>query len=143
MKKIVTIVFLLLFLSCEDKNSSSELSDQPTVVLDVDNIDNVNIDIQNLQDKLTKIIALDHLRSIGILYNNQQVFEHYKVGNINTKYPVYSITKSVLSAIVGQLIDLQFIDNEYSHIDDTMLLYFLMDVQCILYSVYYTQSRRN
>ncbi len=116
-KKIIAIVFLLLFLSCEDKNSSSKLNDQPPVVLDFENIDNVNIDIQNLQDKLTKIIALDHLRSIGISYNNQQIFEHYKVGNINTKYPVYSITKSVLSTIVGQLIDQKLIDNEYSHID--------------------------
>ena len=39
------------------------------------------------------------------------------IGDTTSKFPVYSITKSVLSAIFGQLIDQRIIKDEYDKID--------------------------
>ena len=117
MKNVIAILFLLLSLSCQDKNEQIPEKFQPTIDWDLNNIDTINIDTDELKAGLEKIINLDDLRSIGILYKNQLIFEHYNIGDTTSKFPVYSITKSVLSAIFGQLIDQQILENEYDKID--------------------------
>ena len=117
MKNVIAILFLLLSLSCQDKNEQIPEKFQPTIDWDLNNIDTININTDELKAGLEKIINLDDLRSIGILYKNQLIFEHYNIGDTTSKFPVYSITKSVLSAIFGQLIDQQILENEYDKID--------------------------
>ena len=117
MKNVVLIIFLLLFFSCQDNKEFESENFQPTINWNLNDVDAININENELKSSLEKIIYLDDLRSIGIIYNNQLIFEHYNIGDTTSKFPVYSITKSVLSAIFGQLIDQNIIEDEYDKID--------------------------
>ena len=92
MKNVIAILFLLLFLSCQDKNEIASEEFQPTIDWDLNNIGTININTDELKASLEKMIYLDDLRSIGIVYNNQLIFEHYNIGDTTSKFPVYSIT---------------------------------------------------
>ena len=105
MKNTVLTLFLLLFLSCQDNKEIESEIFQPSINWDLNNTGAIDINEDDLKSSLEKIIYFDDLRSIGIIYNNQFIFEHYNIGDTTSKFPVYSITKSVLSAIFGQLID--------------------------------------
>ena len=91
MKNVIAILFLLLSLSCQDKNEQIPGKFHPTIDWDLDNIDTININTDELKAGLEKIINLDDLRSIGILYKNQLIFEHYNIGDTTSKFPVLSL----------------------------------------------------
>ena len=117
----------MFFLSCQDKKEIESEIFQPSINWDLNNIGAIDINEDDLKSSLEKIIYFDDLRSIGIIYNNQFIFEHYNIGDTTSKFPVYSITKSVLSAIFGQLIDQKIIEDEYDKIDKYLDLFSIKD----------------
>tara|TARA_Y100000994_G_scaffold245208_1_gene246443 strand:+ start:388 stop:1458 length:1071 start_codon:yes stop_codon:yes gene_type:complete len=129
MKNTVLTLFLLLFLSCQDNKEIESEIFQPSINWDLNNTGAIDINEDDLKSSLEKIIYFDDLRSIGIIYNNQFIFEHYNIGDTTSKFPVYSITKSVLSAIFGQLIDQKIIEDEYDKINKYLDLTSIKDLE--------------
>ena len=117
--------FLLLFLSisCTDTNQEEKES-----ILDWRNLDltkewqtgktNVEgIDTEKLNEGIASARELVNFYSIAIVYKGRLVVEEYKYGGSNTKYPVWSVTKSFLSALTGIAIDKGILADEYQSLD--------------------------
>ena len=79
MKNTVLTLFLLLFLSCQDNKEIESEIFQPSINWDLNNTGAIDINEDDLKSSLEKIIYFDDLRSIGIIYNNQFIFEHYNI----------------------------------------------------------------
>ncbi|MCS5653612.1 MAG: beta-lactamase family protein, partial [Candidatus Marinimicrobia bacterium] len=65
-----------------------------------------------LESGLEKAKGLDNFYAIAIIYKGRLIVEEYANGDRKTLYPVWSVTKSVLSALVGQSIDKGYLENE-------------------------------
>ena len=118
MKRILLLINCIWFFSCEDKSSYPEepvldwnnldlSKDFETGRLDVD-----GIDTGQLESGLEKAKDLDNFYAIAIIYKGRLIVEEYANGDRKTLYPVWSVTKSVLSALVGQSIDKGYLENE-------------------------------
>lgn len=118
MKRILLLINFIWFFSCEDKSS---YPDEP--VLDWNNLDLTKdfetgrldvdgIDTGQLESGLEKAKDLDNFYAIAIIYKGRLIVEEYANGDRKTLYPVWSVTKSVLSALVGQSIDKGYLENE-------------------------------
>ncbi|MEA1882498.1 MAG: serine hydrolase [Candidatus Marinimicrobia bacterium] len=116
------LIFIVFVVSCEDKANSVE------PVLDWRNLDLteewqvgktnvVGIDPEKLKDGIKSVKSLQGFYSIAVVYKGRLVTEEYAIGDISTKYYVWSITKSFLSAIYGQMIDLGLLGDEFGTID--------------------------
>ena len=98
------LIFSLLLLSCEDNDSSIKEIVNSDVEWEFTNVDDSVLDLELLKSNLSELIDSNYLRAIAISYNDQLIFDHYKIGDANKRYPVYSVTKSVLSAAFGKLL---------------------------------------
>ncbi|MBT3479681.1 MAG: serine hydrolase [Candidatus Marinimicrobia bacterium] len=115
-------IILFIFLSCEDKPSPAELT------LDWRNLDLTEdfqtgsrnaegIDTEKLNDGITAAKELANFYSIAVIYKGRLVAEEYKYGDLNTKYPVWSVTKSFLSTLVGIAIDKGIMADEFQSLE--------------------------
>ncbi len=122
MKRFVLLLGFIWIISCEDKTS---LPDEP--ILDWTNLDlsqpfetgrtdAEGIDEDQLESGIAQAKALNNFYAIAIVYKGRLIVEDYKNGGETTKYPVWSVTKSILSALVGQSIDLGYLDNTSKNI---------------------------
>ena len=121
---ILNVFLALMFvISCEDKKP-----DEIETVLDWKNLNlaedwqtgkiNVEgIDTESLEKGINHVKSFSGFYSMAIVYKGRMVVEDYKNGNKNSKYPVWSVTKSVLSALVGIAIDKGMIADEYQKLD--------------------------
>ena len=112
------IALFAFTVSCEDKSGQAEEH-----VLDWGNLDLTEdfqtgrtnaegIDTDQLETGLERAKVLDNFYAIAIVYKGRLVVEEYKYGNRDTQYPIWSVTKSFLSALVGQTIDKGHLDDE-------------------------------
>ena len=53
---------------------------------------------------------------MAIIYKGRLIAEEYNQGDADTKYPVWSVTKSVISALFGQFIDQSILKDEFIEI---------------------------
>ncbi len=121
--RTIFLIFASLFVfSCADDKNDEES------VLDWRNLDlteewqtgktNVaGIDPEKLEDGISSVKSLKGFYRIGIIYKGRLVTEDYAVGEISSKYYVWSITKSFLSAIYGQMIYRGMLVDEFGTID--------------------------
>ncbi|MBC8345560.1 MAG: beta-lactamase family protein [Candidatus Marinimicrobia bacterium] len=113
--------FLLLFLlfSCADTKQ-----EEKEAILNWTNLDLTEdwqtgktnadgIDPEKLEAAIEKVKALSDFYSIGIVFRGRLVKEVYNVGDSDRKYHVWSVTKSITSALVGQLIDSGELKDEF------------------------------
>lgn len=118
MKRFLFLIGILWIISCEDKSGPP---DEP--VLDWTNLDLSQpfetgrtdidgIDEDKLNDGIEAAMALNNFYSIAIVYKGRLVIEDYKYGGSTTAYPVWSVTKSVLSALMGIAIHNEIFESE-------------------------------
>lgn len=113
--------FLLLFLSisCTDIKQEEKES-----ILDWRNLDLTKewqtgktnaegIDPEKFEEGITIAKSLTGFYTIGVVYKGRLVTEEYAIGDISTQYYVWSVTKSVLSALVGIAIDKGLMADEF------------------------------
>ncbi len=117
------LIFSLLILSCEDNDSSIKEIVNSDVEWQFTNVDDSVLDLELLKSNLSELIDSNYLRAIAISYNDQLIFDHYKIGDADKRYPVYSVTKSVLSAAFGKLFDQELIEDENITIDAFLNMY--------------------
>ena len=60
------------------------------------------------------------IRSVVIIRNGHIVFEKYYLGDANCSQPIWSVTKSIVSALIGIALDKGYIEN----IDQNVVNYF-------------------
>ena len=127
--------FLLFFLSTSCTDTKQE---EKETILDWRNLDlteewqtgktNVEgIDPEKLDEGITIAKSLTGFYTIAVVYKGRLVTEEYAIGDISTQYYVWSITKSVLSALVGIAIDkglmadeFQNLSSYYSNVTDSL-----------------------
>ena len=111
-------LILFIFLSCEDK------ADPVEPVLDWRNLDltqdfktgsrnGEGIDPEKFEEGITIAKSLTGFHTIGVVYKGRLITEEYTIGDISTQYYVWSVTKSVLSALVGIAIDKGLMADEF------------------------------
>ena len=76
-------------------------------------------DSETLQEIMDiEISALDLIRGMIVIHNGKIVSEEYYNGSFeNDIYNIFSVTKSYVSTLIGQAIDQDLIDNQYSTLD--------------------------
>ena len=120
---LATIIFLLFLSSCEDKEVASADTNNPLHEISLRNIIDSTLDVNLLKESLDELIELNYLRAVAISYNDQLIFDYFKIGNEEQRYPVYSVTKSVLSAAFGLAFDQNLIDSEDTTIDSFLNIF--------------------
>tara|TARA_Y100000816_G_C26089426_1_gene575457 strand:+ start:855 stop:1958 length:1104 start_codon:yes stop_codon:yes gene_type:complete len=120
---LATIIFLLFLSSCEDKEVASADTKNPLHEISLRNIIDSTLDVNLLKESLDELIELNYLRAVAISYNDQLIFDYFKIGNEEQRYPVYSVTKSVLSAAFGLAFDQNLIDSEDTTIDSFLNIF--------------------
>ena len=125
MKQSIYLILVIIFtISCEEKNTDV-LADERSI--DWTNLDlskdfevgsrNVlGVDTDQLNNGIEKAKQLDDFYSIAIIYKGRLIAEEYNQGDPDTKYNVWSVTKSIISALFGQLIDNKILENEFIEI---------------------------
>jgi CubicO group peptidase (beta-lactamase class C family) len=104
------IISNLYFVSCTN-NSDDIVIAQP---------EKVNMDIKLLNDMDNEIKRnFPHINGILVSRNENLVFErYYDGGNKNTLYPMYSMTKSVMSMLLGKAIEEKIISGTDKNVMD-------------------------
>ena len=119
----VLLVCFLVLVSCDDYQEENE------PVLDWQNLElsegwqkgKINaegIDPEKLDDAVEQVKALEGFYGIGVVYKGRLVIEEYSFGDKDTQFPVWSVTKSVISALFGQMIDQGLLKDEFISIDE-------------------------
>ena len=106
-KKIISflIVFLLLFLcSCESKHNQS---DNKSLLNSFDSLQSTeNINYLKLEEILTQFEQLTYINSFSIVRGNDIITEKYYNGcTTNSNNNIFSVTKSVISLLIGIAIE--------------------------------------
>ena len=126
MKQPIYLVIILIFtISCEQENKDHLIEESN---LDWTNLDlskdfgvgsrNVlDINTDQLNEGIEQAKKLDDFYAMAIVYKGRLVAEEYKEGDPDTKYAVWSVTKSVISALFGLLIDQNILQDEFIKID--------------------------
>jgi CubicO group peptidase (beta-lactamase class C family) len=87
-----------------------------TTTPEAQNMDSTQL--EKMDDDLNNIYY--QIRSVVIIRNGHIVFEKYYLGDENTSQPIYSATKSIVSALIGIALDKGYIEN----IDQKVVNYF-------------------
>ena len=126
MKQSIYLIIILIFtISCEQENKDQLIEERN---LDWTNLDlskdfevgsrNVlDINTNQLNEGIEQAKKLDDFYAMAIVYKGRLVAEEYNEGDADTKYAVWSVTKSVVSALFGQLIDKNILQDEFIEID--------------------------
>ena len=123
-QQLYLYLFLIFTISCDQDNKDLLIEESN---LDWTNLDlskdfevgsrNVSgIDTDQLDEGIEEAKKLDNFYGMAIIYKGRLVAEEYNQGNADTKYAVWSVTKSVISALFGQLIDQSIIKDEFIEI---------------------------
>ena len=121
---ISLMLALLLTIACEEESKEAIVDE---TVLDWTNLDlskdfeigstNVlGIDTDQLNSGIEKAKNLDEFYAIAIVYKGRLIVEEYIYGDRSSRYSVWSVTKSIISALFGQLIDENILDDEFVQI---------------------------
>ena len=113
----IFILIVTIFVSCSDPTEEIEIEvDWTNLDLKQNfqdgSIKSNGIDKNKLASGLDKITQLLDIYSIGIVYKGKLITENYFFGDSESLYNVYSVTKSVLSAMYGHIIDKQILKDE-------------------------------
>ena len=130
---IILIVFSFMFFSCSDITEHEEIVEKEEKIVDWKNLDlskdwivgsrnSIGVNSDNLAFGLSNIYQLLDLYSIGIVYRGKLITEDYFVGNKESLYQTYSVTKSVLSALYGHIIDKNILTDESLKIGDIITI---------------------
>ena len=122
-----------MFFSCSDITEHEEIVEKEEKIVDWKNLDlskdwivgsrnSIGVNSDNLAFGLSNIYQLLDLYSIGIVYRGKLITEDYFVGNKESLYQTYSVTKSVLSAIYGHIIDKNILTDESLKIGDIITI---------------------
>ena len=117
------LVYFLVLISCADYQEENE------PVLDWQNLElsegwqkgQINaegINSEKLDDAVDQVKSLEGFYGIGIVYKGRLVIEEYSFGDKDTQFPVWSVTKSFISALFGQMIDQGLLKDEFISIDE-------------------------
>ena len=124
----ILLCFSILILSCEEPDDHDSILDEndqggSTPIVNLSAIweeqeDSSYYDHENLQAIMNNNINnLPDIRGMIIIHRGKIVGEkYYNNGNMNQSFNIYSVTKSYISTLVGQAIDMEYILDE-----DTML----------------------
>ena len=121
----IFLLIVTIFVSCSDP------IEEPEVDIDWRNLDlkqnfqegsieSNDINKDELVYGLDKITQLLDIYSIGIVYKGKLITEDYFFGDSESLYNVYSVTKSVLSAMYGHMSDKQILKDESIKIGDVL-----------------------
>ena len=113
-----TIALFSFFLSCEDN------PDPSGTVLDWRNLNlaeewqqgsqnAIGINTDKLSAGINDLKKLTNFYSIATIYKGRLVSEEYKHGDSSTIYPIWSVTKSIMSSLVGIAIDKNIMADEF------------------------------
>ena len=75
-------------------------------------------ELSNIIDN--QISQLGYLHGIIVIHNGKIVSEEYYNSSANEAYNIWSVTKSYISTLVGQVIDQDFIHNQYLSLDNLL-----------------------
>ena len=123
------LISSFVFFSCSDSFDQEELIEQEETFIDWKNLDltkewtagtsnSIGINSDKLITGLNNIYQLLDLYSIGIVYKGKLITENYAVGNKESLYRTFSVTKSILSALYGHIIDKNILKNDSLKIDE-------------------------
>jgi len=123
------LISSFIFFSCSDSFDQEELIAQEETFIDWKNLDltkewaagtsnSIGINSDKLVTGLNNIYQLLDLYSIGIVYKGKLITENYAVGNKESLYRTFSVTKSILSALYGHIIDKNILTNDSLKIDE-------------------------
>ena len=123
------LISSFIFFSCSDSFDQEELIEQEETFIDWKNLDltkewtagtsnSIGINSDKLITGLNNIYQLLDLYSIGIVYKGKLITENYAVGNKESLYRTFSVTKSILSALYGHIIDKKILTNDSLKIDE-------------------------
>ena len=123
------LISSFIFFSCSDSFGQEELIAQEETFIDWKNLDltkewtggtlnSIGINSDKLIIGLNNIYQLLDLYSIGIVYKGKLITENYAVGNKESLYRTFSVTKSILSALYGHIIDKNILKNDSLKIDE-------------------------
>ena len=126
---IILTILSFIFFSCADTIQHEEAIEKEETIVDWKNLDlskdwivgsrnSIGVNSDNLAFGLSNIYQLLDLYSIGIVYRGKLIAEDYFVGNKESLYQTYSVTKSVLSALYGHIIDKKILTNDSLKIDE-------------------------
>ena len=122
-----------MFFSCSDITEHEEIVEKEEKIVDWQNLDlskdwivgsrnSIGVNSDNLAFGLSNIYQLLDLYSIGIVYRGKLITEDYFVGNKESLYQTYSVTKSILSALYGHIIDKNILTDESLKIGDIITI---------------------
>ena len=109
-------IIIFFFVSCSeiDENEVESITEEAIDWTSIDltndfivgNFDEQGINKIKLQTELDNIsdFSRSDLYSLGVLYKGKLIIENYYSGNADSKRPIWSITKSILSSGFGHLI---------------------------------------
>ena len=118
------MLVLLLTIACEEEAKDAIVDE---TVLDWTNLDLskdfetgskyvLGVDPDQLNSGIEKAKNLDDFYAIAIVYKGRLIVEEYNYGDRSSRYSVWSVTKSIVSALFGQLIDESILDDEFVQI---------------------------
>ena len=121
----IFILIVTIFVSCSDPTEEIEIEvDWTNLDLKQNfqdgSIKSNGIDKNKLASGLDEITQLLDIYSIGIVYKGKLITENYFFGDSESLYNVYSVTKSVLSAMYGHIIDKQILKDESIQIGELL-----------------------
>ena len=128
-------VIIFFFVSCSEidenevESSAEDLIDWTSIDLTNDfvvgNFDEKGINKTKLQAELDNISDFfrSDLYSLGVLYKGKLIIENYYSGNADSRRPIWSITKSVLSSGYGHLI----YNNQLLNTETPLSLFYSLD----------------
>lgn len=123
-QQLYLILFLIFTISCDQDNKDHLIEESN---LDWTNLDlskdfevgsrnALGIDTDQLNEGIEEAKKLNDFYAMAIIYKGRLIAEEYNQGDADTKYPVWSVTKSVISALFGQLIDQSILKDEFIEI---------------------------
>jgi CubicO group peptidase (beta-lactamase class C family) len=125
MNKTIPLFFILIFIiSCEQNNNDIMEVEAPLDWTSLDLSKNFEVGSRNvlgvntdqLNEGIEKAKKLDDFYAMAIIYKGRLIAEEYNQGDADFKYAVWSVTKSVISALFGQLIDQNILKDEFIEI---------------------------
>ena len=120
--RFLPLLLFMVFFACEGKVEPNNDDEQEKPPIDWTSLDlskdfiigsfnEEGINSEELDSELESLSRSSDLFSIGILYKGKLITERYFSSNSDTKYPIWSVTKSIISAGYGHLIQDGLLEN--------------------------------
>jgi len=107
-KYYLFFLIVFLFISCDKEKNTGTTDGNPKITIDK----SVNYGIlYNLASKIDSQKFGGAVHSLIIAKNDSVIFERYFNGDSGLKQPIYSVTKSFISALIGICLQKGYIDN--------------------------------